>query len=151
MRKAYNPAMAKKTPKARNRGDVNIQIGQADNTHIVAGYERVDATFGPRLDVKLGGRPRKRKAPAKTADKPGPAAEQTAAFAALRSHFTLEELETICWELWITFVDLPARTLTGKARQLVERAATLNMLDKLMKIVRRERPNIDLGQAPAQD
>ncbi|MGQ9903782.1 MAG: hypothetical protein ACUVRU_05430 [Anaerolineae bacterium] len=143
--------MAKKTPKARNRGNVNIQIGQADNAQIVAGYERVDATFGPRLDVKLGSRARERKAPAGRTSKPAPTTEQTAAFAALRSHFTLEELETICWELGITFDDLPARTLTGKARQLVERATALHALDKLMKIVRRERPNIDRGQTPDQD
>ncbi len=134
--------MAQKTSKARSKGDVNIQIGRADNAQIAAGYERVDATFGPRLDVNLGGRARNRKAPAKTAGKPAPAAEQIAAFDALRNQFNLEELETICWELGIAFDDLPARTLTGKARQLVERAAALNALDKLLDIVRRERPQL---------
>jgi len=134
--------MAQKTSKARSKGDVNIQIGRADNAQIAAGYERVDATFGPRLDVNLGGRARKSKAPAKTAGKPSPTAEQIAAFDALRNQFNLEELETICWELGIAFDDLPARTLTGKARQLVERAAALNALDKLIGIVRRERPQL---------
>jgi hypothetical protein len=134
--------MAQKTSKARSKGDVNIQIGQADNAQIAASYERVDATFGPRLDVNLGGRARKRQAPAKTAGKPGPTAKQIAAFDALRNQFNLEELETICWELGIAFDDLPARTLTGKARQLVERAAALNALDKLIGIVRRERPQL---------
>lgn len=138
-----NPGMAHKKPGTRAKGDVNIQIGQADNAQIAAGYERVDATFGPRLDVKLGGRGRKRKAPAKTADKPGPAPEQLAVFQTLRERFTLEEIEAICWELGITFDDLPARTLTGKARQLVERATALNALDKLIDIVRRERPQTE--------
>jgi hypothetical protein len=135
--------MAQKTPKARTRGNVNIQVGQADNAQIAAGYEHVDATFGPKLDVNLGGRARKRKAPAPATNKPGPAPEQLAVFETLRDRFTLEEIETICWELGITFDDLPARTLTGKARQLVERATALNALDKLIAIVRRERPQAE--------
>ncbi len=135
--------MTQKTPKTRTKGNVSIQIGQADNAQIAAGYERVNAAFGPKLDVNLGGRARKRKAPAGDAQKPGPTPDQTAAFDSLRSQFNLEELETICWELGITFDDLPARTLTGKARQLVERAVALNALDKLIDIVRRERPQTE--------
>lgn len=143
--------MAEENPKTsptRTKGDVSIQIGQADNARFVVGYERVDATFGPQLDVNLGSRSRKRKAPARAARKPGPTPEQVAVFETLRDQFTLEEIETICWELGITFDDLPARTLTGKARQLVERAAALNTLDKLIAVVRRERPQAEQADRP---
>lgn len=119
---------------------MNIQVGRADRSQIVAGYERVEATFGPQIEVNRGSRPRKRKAPARATARPAPPPEQIALFETLRDQFTLEDIETICWELGITFDDLPARTLTGKARQLVERAAALNALDRLIAIVRRERP-----------
>ncbi len=132
--------MAQRTPKTRSAGNVNIQVGQVNHSQIVTGYENVDATFAPQINLNLGGRARKRKTPAKSTAKPSPSPEQLALLQTLRDQFTLEELETICWELGITFDDLPARTLTGKARQLIERAAALNTLDTLIDIVRRERP-----------
>ena len=136
-----------KRPRTSGKGDVNIQVGSAENSQINAGYERADVTFGPRIDSIFG-----HKAPARNDEgeaagedagqlapaKPSP--EQIALFDQLRSQFNLEELETMCWELGIPFDDLPAKGLTGKARQLVERAASLNALDKLLVIVRRERP-----------
>ncbi|MCS7060051.1 MAG: hypothetical protein RMN25_02700 [Anaerolineae bacterium] len=141
--------MAVKKPKSRPKGNVTVQVGRADRSQIVAG-ENVQATLGPRLDVHLdkperkrtsGGRPGgKRKSPPRRSRKAAPPPEQIYLFKTLRERFNLEELETICWELGIAFDDLPARTLTGKARQLVERAAALNLLDQLSAIVRRERP-----------
>ena len=63
-------------------------------------------------------------------------------FRTLSSRFNLEELGTICWELGIKFEDLPAQTLSGKARQLVEKAATLSLTERLQEIVGRERPGV---------
>ena len=137
-------------PRASGKGDVNIQVGSADNSQINAGYERMDVTFGQRIDSIFG-----RKAPARRDEAEGedegagpsqvaqPSVDQIALFDQLRGQFNLEELETICWELGIPFDDLPAKGLTGKARQLVERAVTLNALDKLIAIVGRERPQAD--------
>ena len=62
-------------------------------------------------------------------------------FRTLTSRFNLEELETVCWELGLKFEDLPAQTLSGKARQLVEKAAAQGVLDGLRGIVARERPS----------
>jgi hypothetical protein len=58
----------------------------------------------------------------------------------LAKHFTLDELEGICLELGIEWEELPARTRSGKARQMVQKADTLKRRDKLVKIVKRERP-----------
>ena len=62
-------------------------------------------------------------------------------FRTLTSRFNLEELETVCWELGLKFEDLPAQTLSGKARQLVEKAAAQGVLDGLRGIVAHERPS----------
>lgn len=59
----------------------------------------------------------------------------------LSKRFTLDELESISLELGIEFEDLPARTRSGKARQLVQQADTLKRRDKLERIVKRERPD----------
>lgn len=59
----------------------------------------------------------------------------------LHDKFTLEEVESVCWELGINPEDLPTRTLSGKARQLVAKADALGKRDELSKIVKRERPN----------
>ena len=57
-------------------------------------------------------------------------------FRTLTRRFNLEELETVCWELGLKFEDLSAQTLSGKARQLVEKAAAQGVLDGLHGIVR---------------
>ena len=61
-------------------------------------------------------------------------------FEALRTSFTFEEIENICYELGIVGDELPARTRSGKARQLVEAADARKSLDKLESIIKRERP-----------
>ncbi len=70
-----------------------------------------------------------------------PDAQTLDLFRTLTSRFNLEELETVCWELGLKFEDLPAQTLSGKARQLVEKAAAQGVLDGLRGIVARERPS----------
>ena len=62
-------------------------------------------------------------------------------FRTLAGRFNLDELETVCWELGLKFEDLPAQTLSGKARQLVEKAAAQGVLDGLRGIVAHERPS----------
>ena len=64
-----------------------------------------------------------------------------ALFRTLSTKFTLEELETVCWELGIVFEDIPAKTLSGKARQLVQKADDLDVTAKLISIVNRDRPD----------
>ncbi len=59
----------------------------------------------------------------------------------LAKHFTLDELESICLELGIEWENLPARTRSGKARQMVQQADKLKRCDKLLKIVKRKRPD----------
>jgi hypothetical protein len=59
----------------------------------------------------------------------------------LTAKFTLEELAGVCWELGIRFEDLPAQTLSGKARQLIETADALALVGRLREIVTRERPS----------
>jgi hypothetical protein len=73
-----------------------------------------------------------------------PSALDVQLFQALRDKFNLEEMESICWELGIRFEDLSAKGLTGKARQLVERAVALAAQDQLVTIVKRERPDLKL-------
>ena len=65
-----------------------------------------------------------------------------ALFRTLSTQFTLEELESVCWEVGIRYEDLPAKTLSGKARQLVQKADDLAVLAKLIAIVERERPDV---------
>ncbi len=59
----------------------------------------------------------------------------------LSKRFTLDELEGVCLELGIEWEDLPARSRSGKARQLVQRADQLERRDRLVNIVKRERPD----------
>lgn len=74
-----------------------------------------------------------------------PEPDQLALFGILRDTFTLEELENAAWEVGIRFDDLPAKTHSGKARQLVERASARGKLGRLKAVVRRERPDAGLG------
>jgi hypothetical protein len=71
-----------------------------------------------------------------------PDAFQLEVLAALRSKFVLEDIELISWELGIHIDDLSGTTLTAKALDLVRRATSLGLLDKLVAIVQRERPDM---------
>ena len=117
------------TKKSRSN---NVQIkvgGNVTDSIIHAG----DLNIGlPKLKWPFG---KKRKSKAKPADEATLQLIDT-----LSKQFTLDELEGICLELCIEFEDLPARTRSGKARQLVQQADKLNRRDKLVKIVKRERP-----------
>ncbi len=127
-----------------------------DGPHINVGGDATGATFiaGDTVNINpskttVFGHVVENGAAADTGTNEGQAAEpapdQLALFGILRDTFTLEELENAAWELGIRFDDLPAKTLSAKARQLVERAAALGKLDKLKVIVRRERPGANLG------
>jgi hypothetical protein len=70
-----------------------------------------------------------------------PPAEHLALHRDLTAKFSLEELAGVCWELGIRFEDLPAQTLSGKARQLIETADALALVGRLREIVTRERPS----------
>lgn len=61
-------------------------------------------------------------------------------FETLRTRFTLEEIDNICYEIGIAPDELSARTRSGKARQVVEAAAAHRALGKLERIIKRERP-----------
>ena len=109
----------------------NVQIkvgGNVSKSIIHAG----DINIGlPRFKLPIG----------KKKTKTEPADEATLELIeTLSKRFTLDELESICVELGIEFEDLPARTRSGKARQLVQQADKLKRREKLIKIVKRERP-----------
>jgi len=116
------------------KNSVNINIGgSADGARITAAQEIGKRTL---FDLSSHG--------TDESESPSNAAVPDAAlvslFRALSSRFTLEELESVCWEVGVRFEDLPAKTLSGKARQLVEKAEALNVLPALLEIVQRERP-----------
>jgi len=116
------------TRKSRE-SNVQITVGGSVNKSIIhAG----DIHIGlPKIKLPVG------KKKAKTA----PADEATIQLIdTLGSQFTLDELEGICLELGIEFEDLPASTRSGKARQLVQQADKLKRREKLIKIVKRDRP-----------
>ena len=117
------------TRKSRN-SNVQIKVGGNVNKSIIhAG----DISIGlPKLKLPFGNK----KAVASQADE---AALELIAI--LSNQFTLDELERISMELGIEFEDLPARTRSGKARQLVQQADKLKRRDKLTRIVKRERPD----------
>ena len=116
------------------KNSVNINIGtSADGAKITAAQE-----IGKRTLFDLSNHGPAEGTENATASKPD--AALVALFRALSSKFTLEELESVCWELGVGFEDLPAKTLSGKARQLVEKAEDLNVLATLQAIVQRERP-----------
>ena len=77
---------------------------------------------------------------AKPASPAAPTAPLTALYDTLRTRFTLEEIENLCYELGIAPDELPARTRSGKARQLIEAATAHKSLAKLERIIERERP-----------
>lgn len=109
--------------------NVQIKIGGSVNKSVVhAG----DINIGlPKLRLPFG----KKKAKSAPADEAALELIDT-----LSKRFTMDELERISMEIGIEFEDLPARTRSGKARQLVQHADTLKRREKLNKIVRRDRP-----------
>nr|AIA10498.1 unknown Function [uncultured bacterium] len=118
------------------KNSVNINIGgSADGAKITAAQE-----VGKRTLFDLSNHGAEEGSESVTAAKPD--AALVALFRALSTKFTLEELESVCWELGMQFEDLPAKTLSGKARQLIEKAEDLNVLATLQEIVQRERPDV---------
>ena len=125
------------------KNSVNINIGgSADGAKITAAQEIGRRTL---LDLSNHGAEDKDDNSASAAV---PDAALIMLFRALSSKFTLEELESVCWELGVQFEDLPAQTLSGKARQLVEKAEDLNVLATLQVIVKRERPDALPPESP---
>jgi|GEM_PF-3088060 len=116
------------------KNSVNINIGgSADGARITAAQEIGKRTL---FDLSNNGADESES----SSNAAVPDAALVTLFRALSSRFTLEELESVCWELGVRFEDLPAKTLSGKARQLVEKAEALNVLPTLLEIVQRERP-----------
>lgn len=126
--------------KLQGRGSVNVQIGEgaqlSNNIIKVSGGALHE---GGLLNVHTTAAERAEDSPAPDAAATPPG-ETLVLFRTLAGQFNLEELETICWELGIKYEDLPAQTLSGKARQLVDKAGALYLLEGLRDIVNRERP-----------
>ena len=123
-----------KTKKASN--SINVHVGgHADGSTFTSAITQhiggVEFNLGEDADNDADS----------TAAQPDP--QTLALFQALSSKFTLEELETVCWELGIVFEDLPAKTLSGKARQLLQKANDLSLIAKLIALVNRDRPNAE--------
>jgi hypothetical protein len=115
-----------------NKNNVNVQIGGnvTDSTISVSGG-----------DLHIGGESKGRPATDAKVAREFVADEGTLQlYRTLRDKFTLEEIEGICYELGVCYEDLPARTLSGKARQLVAKADALGKRDELSEIMKRERP-----------
>jgi hypothetical protein len=119
----------------KGNNSVNVQIGHAEGNIF---YTANEQTIGG-LHINLGDDENDADTLAQ------PDANSVALFRTLATKFTLEELETVCWELGIVYEDLPAKTLSGKARQLVQKADDLDVMAKLVAIVRRERPDAGIN------
>lgn len=124
----------------KGRGNVNVQIGDgaqlSNNVIKVSGgalHEGGLLNFhSPAQDTADT---------ADTSDTSAPSSAALALYRALSTQFNLEELGTVCWELGLKFEDLPAQTLSGKARLLVEKAEAIGLTADLQAIVSRERPS----------
>ena len=122
-------------------GSVNINIGgDARKNTITAGQKMHRGGF-INGDVNIETEDADEDATDEITDKPSEAL--VVLFRTLSTKFTLEELETVCWELGIVYEDLPAKTLSGKARQLVQKADDLGVTPKLIALVNRDRPNAE--------
>jgi hypothetical protein len=119
--------------------NINVHIGgNVDQSQVIAG----DSVHMEGASAKPAA-PKRRKPRESASQKEKIATldpRQLALFQALRDQFDLEGVELICWELGIRFDDLAGKGLTGKACDLVKRAAALNLLDSLTAIIHRERP-----------
>lgn len=127
--------------KQNGRGNVNVQIGDgaqlSNNVIKVSGGALHE---GGLLNLHSTHPEAKETAEATDTALLAPTTQTLDLFRALSSQFNLEELEIVCWELGLKFENLPAQTLSGKARQLVEKAATMGLVDGLRAIVNRDRP-----------
>jgi len=127
--------------KQKGRGNVNVQIGDgaqlSNNVIKVSGgalHEGGLVTFHSSTQDPSD--------PSDAQDSYStPSSVALALYRTLSTQFNLEELGTVCWELGIKYEDLPAQTMSGKARLLVEKAEVLGLMDSLQSIVTRERPS----------
>ena len=116
-------------------GSVNVNIGgNAEKNKITAGQKLHRGGF-------INGDVNFEAEDAVDSEDVAPDENALALFRTLSSKFSLEDLETVCWELGIVYEDLPAKTLSGKARQLMQKASDLGLLQKLIAIVQRDRPD----------
>lgn len=68
----------------------------------------------------------------------------------LNSHFNLEEIETLCFDLKIDFENLDGRSKQAKAREIVLYCERNGQLDQLVAAIERLRPNVmDAAKARA--
>jgi WD40 repeat protein/LysM repeat protein len=67
----------------------------------------------------------------------------------LTQRFSLDELKTLCFDLGIDFEELPAKTKSGIARELVEYCKHRHRIDDLVKKGRELRSDIDWPAPPA--
>ena len=127
--------------KQNGRGNVNVQIGDgaqlSNNVIKVSG----GALHEGGLVNFHSSKPDTSEASDTQDTTSAPSSTVLALYRALSTQFNLEELGTLCWELGIKFEDLPAQTMSGKARQLVEKAEALGLTLSLQAIVTRERPS----------
>jgi hypothetical protein len=61
----------------------------------------------------------------------------------LRTHFSLDELRELCFEIGVEYEDLPAQTRTGKARELALRADALGLRPALIAAIIAARPSLN--------
>ncbi len=62
------------------------------------------------------------------------------AYEMLCKRFSLDEINGLCFEMGIAPDDLGGDTRPARARALVQQAVHLNKLDRLLELIRRERP-----------
>ena len=117
----------------KSSNGVNVQVGDVDRTVINASGTH----FSGGVHLNLGDDADD----AQETELVQPDENTMLLFRILSTKFTLEELESVCWEIGIRFENLPAKTLSGKARQLVQKVSDLNVMTKLIAIVNRERPD----------
>lgn len=83
--------------------------------------------------------------------RPDPAPEDLLAF--IKDSFSLEDLKTLCFQLYVSIDDLAGQTREAKARELIEYLRNRSRLNDLMLALARERPQqyrATFGPAPRQ-
>lgn len=60
----------------------------------------------------------------------------------LAAYFSLEELQTLCFDLGVDYEELPGATKSGKARELVAFCARHDRVEPLLALSRRLRPHV---------
>lgn len=66
----------------------------------------------------------------------------------LTDYFSKEELRTLCFDLGLDYDNLPGSGRSGKARELVLQVERGDLIDDLIKLVRRVRPNAPWPDMP---